>query len=278
MDSILQSRFHEFTLYSRDIRARSAFLVRLLVRYSADLHNTQNSPKKREKILLADTILTALMVKQSLSKIAFGGDTQSWQFWKFSCGITSKACNWLKEVTMNETRKRRLFFDTFDSFYFFFFFVVWAICCEVYAGWCTVYIDHSQLALTLGLQVFSYTGAITTGRLLGRTTCLPHKNRSIPISALPKDTTSKLAGLFFTLSLFCWAPNREAVNTNFLSLLVWLDLGNEPHVYRLRSRRFNHYAIAPVAFITSVLWKKFPQGEKIFSTLLRRIIYFTLDI
>ena len=80
MDSILQSRFHELTPYSRDIRARSTFLVRLLVRYSAHLHNTQKSPKKREKILLADTILTALMVKQSLSKIAFGGNTQSWQF------------------------------------------------------------------------------------------------------------------------------------------------------------------------------------------------------
>ena len=35
----------------------------------------------------------------------------------------------------------------------------------------------------------------------GRATCLPHKGGGVPLSALPKDTTSKLAGLFFTLSL-----------------------------------------------------------------------------
>ena len=38
--------------------------------------------------------------------------------------------------------------------------------------------------------------AITMGRLLGPTTCLPHKDGGIPLSVLPKDTTSKLAGLF----------------------------------------------------------------------------------
>ena len=35
----------------------------------------------------------------------------------------------------------------------------------------------------------------------GRATCMPHKGGGIPLSALPKDT-SKLAGLFSTLSLF----------------------------------------------------------------------------
>ena len=35
----------------------------------------------------------------------------------------------------------------------------------------------------------------------GRATCLPHKGGGVSLSALPKDTTSKLAGLFFTLSL-----------------------------------------------------------------------------
>ena len=72
-------------------------------------------------------------------------------------------------------------------------------CSEHYAGRCI----YSALALTLGLRVFSWTGAITTGRLLGPTTCLPHKDGGIPLSASPKDTTSKLAGLFSTLSLFC---------------------------------------------------------------------------
>ena len=36
----------------------------------------------------------------------------------------------------------------------------------------------------------------------GWATCRPHKDGGVPLSALPKDTTSKLAGLFSTLSLF----------------------------------------------------------------------------
>ena len=64
-----------------------------------------------------------------------------------------------------------------------------------------VYISYTASALTLRLRAFSWTGATTTGRLLGPTTCLPHKNGSIPSSVLPKDATSKLAGLFSTLSL-----------------------------------------------------------------------------
>ena len=46
-------------------------------------------------------------------------------------------------------------------------------------------------------------------------TCLPRKDGGIPLSVLPKDTTSKLAGLFSTLSLLCWMPSKEAVNTIF---------------------------------------------------------------
>ena len=42
--------------------------------------------------------------------------------------------------------------------------------------------------------------AITTSRLLGPASCLPHKDGGIPFSVLPKDTTNKLAGLFYTLS------------------------------------------------------------------------------
>ena len=61
------------------------------------------------------------------------------------------------------------------------------------------YIGRIALALTLGLQVF----ATTTGRLLGPTICLLHKDEGIPLSVLPKDKTSKLAGLFSTLSLTC---------------------------------------------------------------------------
>ena len=51
-------------------------------------------------------------------------------------------------------------------------------------------------------------------------TCLPHKDGGIPLSALPKDTTSELAGLFSTTSHKCRAPSREAIDTIFVSLLV----------------------------------------------------------
>ena len=40
-------------------------------------------------------------------------------------------------------------------------------------------------------------------RLLGPTNCLPHKDGGVPLSVLPKDTKSKLAGLFSTVSLLC---------------------------------------------------------------------------
>ena len=73
---------------------------------------------------------------------------------------------------------------------------------KVYKNILYIYIGHTALALKLGLQVFSYTGATTTGRLLGPTICLPHKDGGVPLSALPKDTTRKLASLFSTLSLF----------------------------------------------------------------------------
>ena len=105
--------------------------------------------------------------------------------------------------------------------------------------------------------------ATTTGRLLGPTICLPHEDGGILPSALPKDTTNKLAGLFSTLFLLCWAPSREAVNTIFKSLLVWLDLENEPQVYRLRSGSSNHYAIAPVIHCVKSAW----PGEPILLTL-----------
>ena len=76
-----------------------------------------------------------------------------------------------------------------------------------------VYIGHTALALTLGLQVFSLTGATTTGRLLGPTICLPHKDGGgIPLSVLPKNTTSKLGSLFSTLSLFA---ERQAGNCEY---------------------------------------------------------------
>ena len=46
-------------------------------------------------------------------------------------------------------------------------------------------------------------------------TCLSHKGGGISLSALPKDTTSELAGSFSTISHKCRAPSREAVDTIF---------------------------------------------------------------
>ena len=48
-----------------------------------------------------------------------------------------------------------------------------------------------------------------------RVTCLPHKGGGVPLSALPKDTTSELAGLFSTTSHKCRAPSREAIDPIF---------------------------------------------------------------
>jgi len=66
------------------------------------------------------------------------------------------------------------------------------------------------------------------------TTNLYSKVEAIPLSTLPKDTTSKLAGLslVFTPSLWCWTSRREAVYTNFLS-----RRGNRTQVYRLLDGR-----------------------------------------
>ena len=41
------------------------------------------------------------------------------------------------------------------------------------------------------------------------------KGGGLPLSALPKDTTGNLAGLFSTTFLKCRAPSREAENTIF---------------------------------------------------------------
>ena len=52
-------------------------------------------------------------------------------------------------------------------------------------------------------------------------TCLPHKGGGVPLSALPKDTTSELADLLPTISPKCQAPSREAVDTFFK--VFWYD-------------------------------------------------------
>ena len=46
-------------------------------------------------------------------------------------------------------------------------------------------------------------------------TCLPYKSAGVPLSTLPKDTTSELAGLFSTTSLKYRASSKEVVNISF---------------------------------------------------------------
>ena len=50
----------------------------------------------------------------------------------------------------------------------------------------------------------------------GCVTFLPHKDGGIPLSVLPKDTTSKLAGLFSILSLFILSTMQGSCEYHFL--------------------------------------------------------------
>ena len=50
---------------------------------------------------------------------------------------------------------------------------------------------------------------------------LPHKCVGVPLSALPKNTTSELSGLLSTISSKCRTPSREAVDTIFK--VFWHD-------------------------------------------------------
>ena len=52
-------------------------------------------------------------------------------------------------------------------------------------------------------------------------TCLRLKGGGVPLSALPEDTTSELASLFFLTSPKCRAPCREAMNIIFK--VFWYD-------------------------------------------------------
>ena len=65
----------------------------------------------------------------------------------------------------------------------------------------------------------------------GRATCLPHKGGGILLSALPKDTTSKLAGLFSPLSLLMLSAKQGSCEYHFLKSFGMTRLRNEPQVY-----------------------------------------------
>ena len=50
----------------------------------------------------------------------------------------------------------------------------------------------------------------------GWATCLPHKGGGVPLSALPKDTTSKVIGLSFTLFLVMLSAKQGSCEYHFL--------------------------------------------------------------
>ena len=76
--------------------------------------------------------------------------------------------------------------------------------------------------------------ALKRARLGVAAICLPHQDGGIPLSAFPNGTTSKLAGLFSTLSFWGWAWSREAVNTKFI-VVDLTRLGIKPETTALET-------------------------------------------
>ena len=79
----------------------------------------------------------------------------------------------------------------------------------------------------------------------GWATCLPHKDGGVPLSALPKGT-SKLAGLFSTLSFFMLSAKQGSCEYHFLKSFGMTRLGERTQVYRLGCGRSHHYTKARV--------------------------------
>ena len=104
-------------------------------------------------------------------------------------------------------------------------------------------VGTQQSSDMLGLQLHNYNPV-----KYERAICLPHKGRGIPLSALPKDTTSKLAGLFSTLSFFMLSAKQGSCEYHFLKSFGMTRLRNEAQVYRLQCGRSNRCTIAPVVF------------------------------
>ena len=167
-----------------------------------------HSEGKSTSYLVLDLGNNSFSIKKCLTLIAFcAGAMSQWKYHDLSLHSTG-CCVELGHVNKWELAGRSDLLLPRLSYSF------WALCRKMYVHCVRAHDLFASLQLDR---------ATTTGRLLDPTTCLPHKDGGIPLSVLPKYTTSKLSGLFSTLSLFCWAPSREAVNNIFWSLLVWLD-------------------------------------------------------
>ena len=103
--------------------------------------------------------------------------------------------------------------------------------------------------LILGLHVFCQTGPPQ------RVDCLapPHvchmtmkasRYEGIPLRLCPRTQASLPA--YSPHYSYVLSAKQGSCEYHFLSLLVCLDLGNEPQIYRLRSGRSDQDAIAPV--------------------------------
>ena len=91
--------------------------------------------------------------------------------------------------------------------------------CIVLYGIVHIYLPFTRKRIVLGrLRIFWMGRLHSLGSCHFRsvwTTCLPHEGGGVSLSALPKDTTIELAGLFSTTSSKCRAPSWKAVDTIF---------------------------------------------------------------
>ena len=94
-------------------------------------------------------------------------------------------------------------------------------------------VGSQELSVMLGEQLYNCNPV-----KYGYATCLPHKDRGVPLSALPKDTTSKLAGLFSTLSFFMLSANQGSCEYHFLKSIAFGRLKSLPNSLQ---REFSNY-------------------------------------
>jgi len=70
--------------------------------------------------------------------------------------------------------------------------------------------------------------------------CNHSKVEAVPLSALPKDTTSELVGLSSHYPFFMLNVKKGSCKYQLLKLLGQTRPGNRAQVYRLQGERFNH--------------------------------------
>ena len=68
-------------------------------------------------------------------------------------------------------------------------------------------------------------------------TCLPHNGGGVPLSALPKDTTCELAGLFSTISHKCRAPKHRRSQGGAIGAMAPLNFKSN---YKTVSKKQKH--------------------------------------